>query len=1211
MRKVMKTDFRKIILLSLYFLFSNSLIMGQIPNKLSFQAIIRNTSNELVCESPIGMEINIRKANPFGIIVYSENQITQSNKNGLVSVEIGGTIEFDTINWASDYYFLEIKYAYQAPLTNYTNTTTIKMLSVPYAHFSKTTDALSQEFIEMDSLWIVSSSHGIGLNHITNWNSMFGWGNHNGLYRSIAYTPLWEEIVNKPTTLIGYGLFEVINTSHPSYLITNAHILNWNTMSNWGNHLGVYKPINYNPTWNDVENKPDFSLLSTTGNYSDLLNQPNIPEIPTQISSFNNDVGFFTSDNDHQQFSYSDTGDTLKLHNGGFVIIPGLSVGNSMRVSTLQVTNITPFSAIAEAHVLMINSNEIQLKGFCWSTDPIPTIADDSISVGSGAGAFAASITNLTPNKTYYIRSFAVNDAGIAYGNQVIFTTLPTIPDVLTSSVTSITHHSAVVESNVLFNGGLDVINRGVCWSTSSIPTIDDNMNMCGNGTGSFVCNIMGLLDNTTYFVRAFASNELGTAYGDTITFTTATVPSVTTDSILFVTGFTAEIEGNVASDGGLNVVEKGFCWDTIDHPTITNNKVIYGTGLGSYVSTVTGLLSNTTYYVRAYATNSAGTAYGQSLTFTTATIPTVVTLPVNTITAYSAISGGEVISDGGVPIIERGVCWNTTENPTVLYNKIIDTSGLDSFIVFINNLEHNTTYYIRAYAVNEVGIAYGEQAVFVTSQTIPIVITSQIVSILDTFAISGGIILNDGGSQILSKGVCWSTIDNPTITNYHSNDGSGNDSFSSIINNLIPNTTYFVRAYAINSIGIGYGEIFSFKTRTIPTLQTTIVTYITDTLALSGGNITSDGGTPIIDRGVTWSVNQNPTIDDNITHDGIGIGFYTSTLIGLAPNTVYFVRAYASNEIGTAYGEQLNFTTGALPNVITNEAFALTDTTAFASGNLISDGNLLLLERGLCWKSAPNPTILDNKISCGDSIGQFSTELNNLIDNVTYYVRAYATNVAGTTYGNQVSFTAGLVANIGSGVIFNNYNYQTVIYGNGQEWMAENLRTKYYSNGDLIVNLVDSSQWENTLTGAWSHFNNDPQFESVYGLLYNGLAVLDSRNICPIGWHVPNNSDWSALNLYIANNTQTAGGRMKVTGTLYWNDPNSFATNESKFSALPGGFRHRYGYFRNLWTYGYWWSSTLQGNMQYYRYISHVDGNLNFSSTNKNNGYSVRCIKD
>jgi uncharacterized protein (TIGR02145 family) len=1018
MRKVMKTDFRKIILLSLYFLFSNSLIMGQIPNKLSFQAIIRNTSNELVCESPIGMEINIRKANPFGIIVYSENQITQSNKNGLVSVEIGGTIQFDTINWASDYYFLEIKYAYQAPLTNYTNTTTIKMLSVPYAHFSKTTDALSQEFIEMDSLWIVSSSHGIGLNHITNWNSMFGWGNHNGLYRSIAYTPLWEEIVNKPTTLIGYGLFEVINTSHPSYLITNAHILNWNTMSNWGNHLGVYKPINYNPTWNDVENKPDFSLLSTTGNYSDLLNQPNIPEIPTQISSFNNDVGFFTSDNDHQQFSYSDTGDTLKLHNGGFVIIPGLSVGNSMRVSTLQVTNITPFSAIAEAHVLMINSNEIQLKGFCWSTDPIPTIADDSISVGSGAGAFAASITNLTPNKTYYIRSFAVNYAGIAYGNQVIFTTLPTIPDVLTSSVTSITHHSAVVESNVLFNGGLDVINRGVCWSTSSIPTIDDNMNMCGNGTGSFVCNIMGLLDNTTYFVRAFASNELGTAYGDTITFTTATVPSVTTDSILFVTGFTAEIEGNVASDGGLNVVEKGFCWDTIDHPTITNNKVIYGTGLGSYVSTVTGLLSNTTYYVRAYATNSAGTAYGQSLTFTTATIPTVVTLPVNTITAYSAISGGEVISDGGVPIIERGVCWNTTENPTVLYNKIIDTSGLDSFIVFINNLEHNTTYYIRAYAVNEVGIAYGEQAVFVT-KTFPVVIT------LDAYA-------------------------------------------------------------------------------------------ITETTAITRGEITSDGGLPIIDKGVCWSTTSNPTITDNTTHDGTGIGV-------------------------------------------------------------------------------------------------FNTTLTNLVHPTTYYVRAYATNEAGTAYGNQLVFTGGLVTNPGLGVTYYGITYSSIVLGNGQEWMSENLNTSQYSNGDSIPNIVDNYLWYTTTSGGWAFYNNDNQYENTYGKLYNWFACTDNRGLCPIGWHVPTSSEWDSLKTYLGGST--AGNKIKETGNVHWTNTNwNMATNESGFTALPGGARIYSGNFSGLNHKGFFWTSTNHSTL-YARFTNVQDGSPNLMGPEYNNpkqtGYSVRCIKD
>ena len=198
---------------------------------------------------------------------------------------------------------------------------------------------------------------------------------------------------------------------------------------------------------------------------------------------------------------------------------------------------------------------------------------------------------------------------------------------------------------------------------------------------------------------------------------------------------------------------------------------------------------------------------------------------------------------------------------------------------------------------------------------------------------------------------------------------------------------------------------------------------------------------------------------------------------------------------------------------------------------------------------------------------------------------------------------------------------YRTVQIG-GQCWMAENLRNSAYANGDPIPNVTGNTAWTQLTTGAWAHYQNNVGYENPYGKLYNWYAVADPRNVCPTGWHVPTDAEWSALVGYWdpgydpgANGSQspTAGGKVKSTGTQYWNAPNTGATNESGFSGLPGGYRYNadgVSYF--LRDNGCWWSASESGaELAWSRYLGYINAVINHVNANKRSGFSVRCLRD
>ena len=676
-------------------------------------------------------------------------------------------------------------------------------------------------------------------------------------------------------------------------------------------------------------------------------------------------------------------------------------------VNTSAMNDVSYFTATGGGEVLATSVPEITARGVCWSTSQNPTIAGDHTVDSSGFGTFASQLTGLNLHTTYYVRAYATNSSGTGYGNVVTFTTL-NIPTVTTNAVTNVLDSTATCGGKVTNDGGGTLLTKGICWSTLQQPTIDDNIATDTSALANYTCSMTGLTPATKYYVRAFATNGGGTAYGQQKSFTTKALPTVTLDSATNILSLTASCTYHVVDNGGFTVTSRGICYSISPNPTL-GDSVITGT---SSVATLqlTGLIPGTSYYVRAYATNSIGTAYSNEISFTTLTIPSLTTAEVSDIDFFTATGGGEVLTTAVPQIIERGVCWSTFQNPTIADNHSVDSLPADSigFGIFtsqMTNLSPSTTYYVKAYAINSSGIGYGNQVNFTTLQ-LPTVSTKNITNITDSSATCGGNVSSIGGDTLIARGICWSIESEPTVSNAHTCDsiniGTGN--FTSVMTGLTSGITYYVRAYATNRGGTAYGNQRSFTTKGIPTVTLDSAINILSVTASCTYHVVSTGGLSLSSRGVCFSNAPNTTLDDSVITGTSNAA--TVHLTGLTSGVTYYVRAFAINSMGTAYSNQISFTTLSIPTVTTALITDVSFFTATCGGEVISTGVPEITARGVCWSTLSNPTVNDNITTDSLGFGSFTSQLTGLSLNTTYHVRAYATNSFGTGYGEEVTFT-------------------------------------------------------------------------------------------------------------------------------------------------------------------------------------------------------------
>ena len=487
-------------------------------------------------------------------------------------------------------------------------------------------------------------------------------------------------------------------------------------------------------------------------------------------------------------------------------------------------------------------------------------------------------------------------------------------------------------------------------------------------------------------------------------------LPSVSTLSVSDITEYSAICGGQINSTGGSPITGRGICWSTSPNPTFNDSHLSDGSGSNTFTCNMDNLDPSTTYYVRAYAINVAGIAYGEQLTFTTsASFIAVSTLSVGDITCTSATGIGDVTAGNPFAVDVRGFCWSTLPDPTLADSHVVDSGGIGNFTSSMTGLQPNTLYHARAYAIYYgTDTIYGEQQTFLTPDVHPMVTTAVLSDISFTSVTCGGEVTYGGCTPVTARGVCWSISPNPTPVGSHTVDGSGLGSFTSHIAGLQPDTRYYVRAYAINSDDTVYGMQRYFNTLIpMPEVSTNVVSDISYTTATCGGNVTSEGMTPVTARGVCWSTSTNPTINDSLTVDSSGLGNYTSLITGLQPNTHYYVRAYATNSDGTVYGTQRQFTTLVpTPTVTTASVSNVTCTTAICGGNVTDEGMTPVTARGVCWSTSTNPTINDSLTVDSLGLGNYTSLITGLQPNTHYYVRAYATNSTGTVYGTQRQFT-------------------------------------------------------------------------------------------------------------------------------------------------------------------------------------------------------------
>lgn len=302
----------------------------------------------------------------------------------------------------------------------------------------------------------------------------------------------------------------------------------------------------------------------------------------------------------------------------------------------------------------------------------------------------------------------------------------------------------------------------------------------------------------------------------------------------------------------------------------------------------------------------------------------------------------------------------------------------------------------------------------------------------------------------------------------------------------------------------------------------------------------------------------------------------------------------------------------GALPLVITLPLGAFTANTATLGGDIDGNGGTTVTARGLVWSETPSPTTADNMTMDGAGTGTYESNIAGLSPGIIYYARAYATNNAGTTYGNEVEFQVTNDSYLpGNGVtdIDGNF-YPTIHVSTGHEWMAENLKVCRYANGDSIMHLTTNVDWAGMNQGAWCAINNNAAQIDVFGKLYNGWAVTDPRNVCPDGWHVPSDAEWMAFHS-VNGGLSYGGGSMKSTGISLWLAPNTGATNSSGFSGLPGGRRLSGGDFQEVYGSAFWWSSTGNSATLNSRNLFYTSNGVWTNTNGKFEGLSIRCVKD
>jgi len=446
-------------------------------------------------------------------------------------------------------------------------------------------------------------------------------------------------------------------------------------------------------------------------------------------------------------------------------------------------------------------------------------------------------------------------------------------------------------------------------------------------------------------------------------------------------------------------------------------------------------------------------------------------------------------------------------------------------------------------------------------SVSIPSVTTAEVTDITQTTAICGGVVTDDGGATVTERGICWSMSPNPTTDDNHVSSGEGTGSYTVNMIGLVANTTYYVRAYATNSVGIAYGEELSFITLPIaelPTITTSQITDITQTTAFCGGVVTDDGGAIVTERGICWSMNPNPTTSDNYVIDTTSTDSFTIQMVGLNAFTTYYVRACATNCMGTAYGSELSFTT--VPGGAINGLFSVSATQQvyFSQGNL--QFKAYPVKR---WRFAPNQY---------DYIGTDNTHISESYEG---WIDLFGWGTSG-------------------------YNHGAYCY---QPWSINQSYWSYYAYGNENYDLNNQTgkadwgynfnpRWRTLTQQEWSYllFNRTgSRFAKGRVNGVDGLIILpDNWSYCTLNKVNQGNADYGS-NIFTANQW----GYLEQQGAVF------LPVAGMRVGITVSGFSNTAAY----------WSATHANLMNVY--CMYFSGDVGISESQRYYGRSVRLVRN
>lgn len=927
---------------------------------------------------------------------------------------------------------------------------------------------------------------------------------------------------------------------------------------------------------------------------------------------------------------------------------------DGVAVTTSSVNVMAADMATCGGSVSISGTAFVTRYGICWSTHHGPTTSNDYVQHAYNGTTFSNYLmTNLSSGVAYYVRAFAVTNTGTVYGNEVGFSTTAVAPVVTTTGVGNVTTTTAKVYGNVSNINGTTVTERGMCWSTGHNPTVSGSHIACGAGTGAFTADITNLISGMRYYVRAYATNSMGTGYGEEKEFTTngnggggsheyvdlglpsgtlwatcniganapeenggffawgETIPKddcnwsdyqycngsyntltrYCNDPEYGFNGFTDDLtvllpEDDVATvnwGADWRMPTKGEWVELEDYTELswtTQNGVngaLFTASNGNSIflpfngSNIIGSWGNywssslyTDYPVEAWYYTFYSPPYGDNYIYDhgrtgccnvrpivrSNNLPQVTTSEVSHCTNSTATCGGAVVSGGGSIVLERGVCWSTDHNPTLNDSHNYAGMGVGDFKIGAVGLSPATTYYVRAYATNNAGTVYGNEVEFTTAGNSS-VSTHEYV---DLGLPSGTLwaICNLGANapeehgdyfawgEIIPKDCYdWNTYQYcvggsdlqmtkySNSTDYHWN--YGYTGFTDDLNILLPED---------DAATVNWGEDWRMPTKEE---WFELFHYTTYTSTGHGALLTAANGNSIFlpaagvyaacepdwvhVYGYYWSSTHRVDYSDSAYNSEFRDGSWDqNSLERLFGCSVRAVRVISQQSY--------------IPQVNTYDVTDFTSSSAVCGGEVVSDNGMAVTERGICWSTSPNPTLDDNHVSAGTGMGAFTVNITGLSPATAYYVRAYAINAAGTAYGNEVSFPT-----FGGG---DNHAYVDLGLPSGTLWATCNVGANapeeygdYFAWGEIQTKDIEFFSWHyykycydssNTLT---KYCNN-----SEFG--YNGF-VDDLTTLLPgddaasinwgADWRIPTKEEWEEL---YQNTTYSWTNQNGVRGVLF-----------------------------------------------------------------------------